>query len=155
MAIFLLPISTCNRGDTRGHLTPPTRVSHGTAAWSAGVSPWLGGRLNNASNFCDKVMSDCVGQPEIWTDLLGGVKELARCGSMGGIPDKRADSISLRRCFKAEVFFCSSLRFFYCWLKCRACFFVVTEQLEVIPVFPVIFVRCVLLLDRDLIPSKL
>ena len=60
---------------------------------SAGVLPWLGGRFNNESNFCNKVVSDCVGRPEIRTNLLGGGKGLAGWGNMGGIPDERADSI--------------------------------------------------------------
>ena len=80
----------------------------------AGVSPWVEGRLNNESNFCNKVVSDCVGKPEIRTDLLKGGTELPGCGSMGGIPDERTNYISLRRCSKAAVFFCSSLRSFFC-----------------------------------------
>ena len=47
----------------------------------AGVLPWLGGMFNNESNFFDKVVSDCVGRPEIWTDLLKGRIELPGCGS--------------------------------------------------------------------------
>ncbi len=81
---------------------------------SAGVLLWLGGRYNNELNFCNKVVSDCVGRPEIRTDLLGGGTELAGPGTIGGIPDKRVDSISLSRCSKAAVFFCSSLRSFFC-----------------------------------------
>jgi hypothetical protein len=47
-------------------------------------------------------------------EFTGGVRRLAQCGKTGGIPDKRADSISLGCCSKAAVFFHSSLRSFFC-----------------------------------------
>ncbi len=42
---------------------------------SAGVSPWVGGRFNKESFFCNKVVSDCVKWPEIRTVLLGGEED--------------------------------------------------------------------------------
>ena len=98
-------------------------------------------------------MSDCLMWSEIRTDLLVGGRG-TDCNAIGGIPVERAVSISLIRCSNAAVFFRSSLRSFFCWLKWRAYFFVVTERLEVIPVFPVISVRWVLLLDLDSMPSR-
>ncbi len=70
-------------------------------------------------------------------------------------PMARVDSISRRHCSNKAFFFLSAFRSVFCYLKFNAYFFVVTERVDVAPVFPVIFVRCVRLLDRESTPSKL
>ncbi len=89
----------------------------------AGVSSWVRSRFNWESYFCVRVVSLVVGGLKMLTTLFCERIGFLVSGGVGIIPAVRADSISLRRCSRAAVFFCSALRSLFCWLKSKAfCF---------------------------------
>jgi hypothetical protein len=69
-------------------------------------------------------------------------------------PVASAASISQSCCSSKAFFFLSAFKLVFCCLKCMAYFFIVTEHVDVAPVFPVIFIRCICLLKRESMPSK-
>jgi hypothetical protein len=79
-----------------------------------GVSSWVGGRFNWVSNFCARVVSLVVEGTEMLTISFCERIGFLVCSGVGIIPAVRADSISLRHCSRAAVFFHSALRSFFC-----------------------------------------
>jgi hypothetical protein len=69
-------------------------------------------------------------------------------------PVASAASISRSHCSSKAFFFLFTFKLVFCCLKCMAYFFVVTERVDVAPVFPVMFVWCICLLKRESAPSK-
>jgi hypothetical protein len=68
-------------------------------------------------------------------------------------PAAKAASILQSSCSNCAFFFLSALRLVFCCLKFIANFLVVTEHVEVQPIFPVMLIQWVRMLDRESTPS--
>ena len=155
VAFILLPLYPLSIGGTREDikLHLPTSTM-GLLLESAGVSPWLVGRFNNESisaiRWCLTVCEE-----QRYGQIYRGGRRSSRVWNHWRNAWREGrlhfSELLLQSCSLISLFI---VRSFICWLKWRAYYVMVTEWSEVIPVFPVICVRCVLLLDWDLIPSK-
>jgi hypothetical protein len=144
------PISTCNRGATRDHYSHlPTSLIVVLLAL-AELSLGVGGRMSCVMVSSAKILAWLtagvvmvivfVGVALVIVLLMVGISQVTFV--IEDIPPiASVASISRSLCSNNAFFFLSVFRLVFCCLKFIAYFFVVTEHVDVAPVFPVMSIR--------------